>query len=264
MAVYNKFGVYFNTAEGNQTIRLPVNPTELTIAYEGETSTYNLIGTGEVIVPRLPKLATVSISSFFPRQEYAPYLSEDSLYSASDYVSFFRSLMETKAVFLFIVNRYDDDKPMFDTSFKAILTSFRITDKGGEPGDIYFEMTVSEYRDTKPERVTVMKKDDATSTTYLVKEKQRDVSPTEFVVGEKVVVNGPIYLEPNSIVPVQASSEIGSVTNMVGEILRLLPPSANPLDARMYVKGIGWVQKADCIKQNVQRTVNSIQNFRTS
>ncbi len=256
--MYSKFGIYFVTESLLQKIRLPVNPSELTISYAGENSSYNLVGTGEVIIPRLPKLATVSISSFFPRNEYIPFSTEDSWYQASDYVNFFRSLLESKAVFLFIVNRYDDDKPMFDTSFKAILTSFSITDKGGETGDIYFEMSLSEYRDTKPEKVSVMKKDEESSTTYLVREPQRDVSSQEFVVGDKVTVNGPVY-------PVDdAEASIQMAIGTVGAVGRLLPPSKVPNLDRMYINGLGWVHKNDCMKSKAIQAVNKVQNFRTT
>lgn len=257
--IYNQFGIYFVTSEYLQKIRLPVNPSELTISYEGENSTYNLVGVGEVIVPRLPKLATVSISSFFPRNEYVPFTTESAWYTPADYVQFFTSLLKTKSVFRFIVNRYDDDKPMFDTNFSAVLTSFRITDKGGETGDIYYEMSVSEYRDTKPEKVSVMKKDDESSTTYLVREKQRDVAPGEFVVGEKVVASGPVYPTDDAVSAL--FQPVNAVTGVVG---RVLPPSSLPNLSRIYLNGIGWVAKSDCVRYGLQNIVSSTNNFRTS
>lgn len=246
-----RYGIYFNTQ--NQSIQLPVNPEELTVNYAGDNTDYNLIDKGEVIIPRHPKLATVEISSFFPRNSYNGLTVSNSWNRPEDYVRFFKSLQEKRMVFQFIVSRYDVDVKMFDTSFYAVISDFSITDKGGEAGDVYYSLTVSEYRDTAPQRVD--KVSESETTTVLATTDIRLVPNDEFVVGDKVTVSGPIY-DADDQPQVVINQTLTYASNVSGIVGRVLPPSLIPDQDRLYVKGVGWVQKADCVKGNARNTAN--------
>ena len=243
MIQFQRFGIYFNQ------IKLPVNPSELTVAYEGENTTYNMIDKGEVIIPRNSKLATVEISSFFPRNSYMSGVVQDSWYTPEGYVKFFNALLKERIVFHFIINRWDCQDEMFDTEFDAIITSFKITDKGGESGDIYYTIAVSEYRDTKPQEVEVISEDMENDTTYLALNDIRDVPHDEIVVGDWVTVSGPCYESDDQSTWLSAQLE-SELTNVRGIVGRILPPSLVPGLDRIYVTGIGWVRKTDCIKNS--------------
>lgn len=60
----NNFGLFF-TRDGT-VIRLPVNPEKLPVARDNDNSEYNVLGIGPIMIPRIPKLREVTISSFFP------------------------------------------------------------------------------------------------------------------------------------------------------------------------------------------------------
>lgn len=251
MSESGQFGIYFQTSK--QTVRLPINPTELTIKYDGDNTNYNLISLGETVIPRNPKLATVSISSFFPRNSYLTGVVSDAWNKPEFYFDFFRMLQKNKVTFLFIVNRYDLDEPTFDTSFNAVISSFEITDKGGESGDVYFTIEVQEYRNTEPKAVEKANVDTENDTTYMVTTKQREVDNAEIVVGDTVAVTGPVYETDNQ----PESSNVltkSNVTRAIGKVTRVLPPNANPVLSRVLVDTIGWVNKSDCVKANAQNT----------
>ena len=57
-----------------EVIQLPVNPEEFRVVSEGNNVTQEIIKIGEINILKLPKLATLSISSFFPIDEDAPYV----------------------------------------------------------------------------------------------------------------------------------------------------------------------------------------------
>lgn len=248
---FQMFGIYFHTSK--QTVRLPMNPSELTIRYDGDNTNYNLISLGEVVIPRNAKLATVEMSSFFPRNAFMAGTASDSWYKPEFYVDFFRMLQRNKVVFLFIVNRYDDMKPVFDTSFKAVVSSFEITDRGGESGDIYFNLSIQEYRNTEPQSVEKAYVNEENDTTYLAKTKQRDVDNAELIVGDMVTVSGPAFETDDQLTTALAMTK-KILTKANGVVQRVLPPSAQPAMSRVLVDGIGWVDKADCVKSNVQNT----------
>lgn len=262
----SNFGVYFNTTQSNgtvkQSVRLPMNPQELTVSYAGDNTTYNLISLGEVIIPRNPKLATVELSSFFPRNSFIDGTVSDSWYKPEFYVEFFTQLQKKKTVFDFIINRYDVDEHMFDTSFKAVIQDFEITDRGGESGDIYFKITVSEYRDTAPQMVEVISEDESNDVTYLAETKQRNVDDDEIVVGDMVTVSGPVFQTDDELATAYASSRV-FVNDVRAVVNRVLPPDARESFNRVYIGGLGWVQKSDCIKGNVGNSIQRL-NIGTS
>ena len=45
---------------------------------------------------------------------------------------------------------------LFDTNLRCIVSEFEITDKGGEPGDIYYSIKLREYRDYSPRTVSII------------------------------------------------------------------------------------------------------------
>ena len=253
MIQYQRYGIYIKT--DSQSIQFPVNPQEISVSYGGDNTNYNLIGKGEVIIPRRPKLATVEVSSFFPRNSYMVGTVADTWSRPEDYVRFIKTLQERRQVFRFIVNRWDSETPMFDSSFDAVVQDFTITDRGGESGDVYFTLTVSEYRDTAPQRVEKVSEDITTDTTKLTVVDIRSVPHDEIVVGDTVTVSGPVYERDDQLE--QAIDRTKSVaSNVVGTVGRLLPPSLASGMNRVYVKDLGWVEKTDCVKGNARNGVN--------
>lgn len=261
------FGIWFDLGKNRDKIRLPVNPSELSVVYDGDNTNYNLIGLGETVIPRNPKLATVHLSSFFPASRFiSGTVSEvvyegrvqSARYEPRTYIEFFHRLQRNKQTFQFIINRYDSDKPMFDTSFEAVISNFSITDRGGESGDVYFEMDIQEYRNPAPQSVEMRDVDVANDTTYLVATKQRSVDNDEYVVGDMVTVSGPVYDTDDQSATAYATSR-RVLTNARGVVGRVLPPNKQPMMDRIYITGIGWVQKADCVKGNSDNIVKRLQ-----
>lgn len=257
------YAIYFVT--NKQRIRLPVNPTEVTVTQDGEASTYNVIGLGEIIIPRRKKLITIGFSSFFPRNTYLPLTTEESWHTPEDYVAFFTSLLTKGTVFEVVLHRYDEISQAYDTTFNAIVKSFNFTDKGGEPGDIYFDLQISEYRDSTPQKVEKIAEADDKS--ILTITPQRTTPEDEFVVGDKVTITGPVYETDDApdakIDPEGALGKIKSNLNRyTATVSRVLPPSALPTFDRIYCAEIGgWVSKTSCAKANIQNVAQRATNI---
>lgn len=249
----DRYGVYIKT--DRQEIQFPVNPQELSVSYGGDNTNYNVIGKGEIIIPRRPKLATVEVSSFFPRNSYIAGTVSDTWYRPEDYVHFIKTLQERRQVFRFIVNRWDADSPMFDSTFDAVVQDFTVTDRGGESGDIYFTLTVSEYRDTIPQRVEKVSENIASDTTTLTVVDIRSVPQDEIVVGDAVTVSGPVF-ETDDQPEIVINRTKSMAANVMGIVGRVLPPSLLSVENRVYINGLGWVRKTDCVKGNARNTAN--------
>ena len=95
----NNFGLFF-TRDGT-VIRLPVNPEKLPVARDNDNSEYNVLGIGPIMIPRIPKLREVTISSFFPGREFSGINQWGTFHPPEYYIQFFESAMNDKAPIIY-------------------------------------------------------------------------------------------------------------------------------------------------------------------
>lgn len=233
------YGIYIISS--GQQLRLPVLPDEVSVTYDGDNTQYNVIGIGEVVIPRHNKLATVTIDSFFPRNMYTSATCVSAWYAPEYYVNYIRNLQQSQAVVQLIINRYDNTELMFNTSFLCVISTFTVIDKGGESGDIYYSLSLQEYRDIQPQLVTSAGTVDNGATQQLVIMPSRPVSSDVIVPGDRVEVSGKIYPTDN----ISDGVNIQSVSRQQGIVQRTLPTSA---PRRLYIIGLGWTDIISCSK----------------
>ncbi len=133
---------YIKDKATEDTLYLPVNPNEVTIRQDKQYETINIINLGEVDFPKGEKITEISFSSFFP-QEY------DSSYCI------YENIPEPQSAMNKLIEWTKSDKPVqliIDTAqinMLVLLTSHTSTFKGGEPGDIYYDLTCRTWRNVK-------------------------------------------------------------------------------------------------------------------
>lgn len=132
-----------------EEILLPVNPEEINVTQSGSTETYNIYQFGEVVSSGDRKLLKISISSFFPLEE-APFVMTNNLEHPSVYVNKIYSWKQSNKILTFKVTGgyYPIDRLW-------MIEDFEITEKAGEVGDIYYTMSLTEYREFKARRITL-------------------------------------------------------------------------------------------------------------
>lgn len=81
------YGLFFT--KGSTVIRLPVNPEELPEAQENANSEYNVLGLGPIMVPRIPKLKTVRISSLLPGRPVGGWVLTKGGFEPPSFISTF-------------------------------------------------------------------------------------------------------------------------------------------------------------------------------
>lgn len=187
----NNFGLFF-TRDG-QVIRLPVNPEQLPVEKDNANDDYNVLGIGPIMVPRIPKQRVVTISSFFPGRVFPGILTSNGFQPPEFYINFFNSAMNEKAVILYTpVRYYENGEPFMqsDTGFQVLVTSFTYTEKGGETGDFYYDLELTEYRDYSPQTMQIQTPATSTTPATVSTEKQRDIPQGQIVVGSTCIANG--------------------------------------------------------------------------
>ena len=190
----NNFGLFF-TRDGT-VIRLPVNPEKLPVARDNANDDYNVLGIGPIMVPRIPALKEITISSFFPGRPFSGVLTSGGFEPPEFYIQFFESAMNDKAPILYTpVRYYENGEPFMtgDPGMTCLVTQFNTEERGGETGDFYYDLTLTEYRDYSPGTIQVKTVATASAPAVVTTEPSRDIPQGQLVVGATCIANGPYY-----------------------------------------------------------------------
>jgi hypothetical protein len=277
-----EYRIWFKV-NGQEEVMLPVNPQEVTITYPGNPTNYDVEGIGEIVVPRMQKLATCSFESFFPRERiYQTMINSHKWHTPEWYVNFFKNIQKSRLPFeLTIVRGYDrigiyydyptntinDRIDYYDTVFNAVILDFTVTDKGGEPGDVYYNMTISEWRDASPKTLAELadEKTDENGETYqkMVVVMNRPQQSGAIVAESNVEVSGEVYEKAESTDEEWEFSR--AKANQFDELVtRVLPPQVSGINHSVYIYGLGWVDKANCKLAHDAGTINGIRRLTTN
>jgi len=120
----------------------PVNPEEVSIRREKQYETANLLSFGEIDLVQGEKIKEISFSSFFPKiydPGYCNYIEIPDPQVAMNRLT--ALLLKKRPVWLSISGTIINSL--------VYLSSHDSTIKGGEPGDVYFDVTFRTWRDIK-------------------------------------------------------------------------------------------------------------------
>lgn len=167
---YNIFLDYNNT-----TARIPVLPEEIEIKSGSNNDTTNVLGVGEINLIKDMKLTEISFKSFFPNSMGPYVVVKQDLPKPSFYTDFINQIrLDKKPVRLVLTGFYD-------INMLVTIEKFSTTEKGGEPGDIYYDISFKEYKEYMSKELNVVTTNtiNPTSQTTLVEEKTKRPSTKE-------------------------------------------------------------------------------------
>ena len=218
---------------GRKKAKIPVNPEEVEIQYPTNHKTYDVLGIGQVIIPRKPSLKMVSWEGFFPEDLGAPYVNSGAESSGS-YVRQFEKALKKKQKCRLIIVR----SGAYDTNMKCVVSDFQTKDKGGEPGDIYYSVKLTEYRPFAPDTVTIIEENPGPAggepAAEAAVEAPREVESPVLRVGAPVIVNGAYCYDS------YGSKPHGTANNLNTTVTRIV--SGNPYP--VHVGHYGWVRES--------------------
>lgn len=184
----NLYGIYLTV--GGTTIRFPVNPQAVTIDYPASNERFNVLSLGEIIQPRKPGLKVVSWSDgLLPGRSSTPYvLTSGDFKEPEFYIRFLNTCKVSGTVCTFTIDRrYEDGTAFHSDTWPVIVENFKVTEKGGETGDFYYDITLTEYRDYAPGSVSLTRT--SSNTVEAIAQKTRNAPSNQLVVGKMVTVN---------------------------------------------------------------------------
>lgn len=199
---------------------LPVNPQEIEISRDAEPVSREIIGLGETIIKKAPKLRRLTLESYFPNELPDPMSNPDvPIYYPTEYDNRITSFMLNKDVLqLQIISTSEITKTVTITEFPVIITKYSRIDRGGEIGDIYYSLSLTEYR---APRVVLLEEVKIKEDEPKIEEPKKTGKRQDIKCGDFVVVNGVVDV----VVPKKAVGNICVVEkthvarNVVGRIV---------------------------------------------
>lgn len=237
----NRYGLYLN--RDAVTLRFPVNPESYKIEKSSDNSEYNVLGVGPIMVPRTPKLQVVSWSGLLPgRADLGAVLTSNGFQPPSFYLDFLQRAMDEKAILRFVANRcMEDGTQLFDTNMAVLVTALSTEERGGETGDFYYDITLTEHRNYSAKTV-ILQQPAANQPVQASTEITRAIPPDQLTVGQEVIVNGNYYYSSWGAEP------HGTFSGFRGKISRIIttdPERACPYHITTQSGGArGWVKKS--------------------
>lgn len=221
---------------------MPVNPESYKISRDNDNAEYNVLGVGPIMIPRTPKLQVVTWSGLLPGQaDFGALITFGRFFPPKFYIDFLQKAMDERAVLRFVANRcMEDGTPIFDTNMEVLVTSFHTEERGGETGDFYYEIGLTEYRDYSAKTVT-LQQPAADKPVEATAQTTRAVPAEQLFVGQDVTVNGRYYYSSWGAEP------HGTFSGFRGKISRIIttdPTRAYPYHITTPSGGArGWVKK---------------------
>ena len=221
---------------GGKKYTLPVNPEEIEVSHPHVDKTAEVAGLGEILIPQKPGLREITFNSFFPGYD-DPYVHDYR--NPRTLAKAFEKAWKNRTKCRLIIARSID----YDTNMQCLITDWKITDKGGEPDDLYYSVAFREYRSYGVTQMTVVSgsanepganltpADGALSQRITVSTTTvREMDTPQMVVGASVILNGEYYYNSQSVgIAGVANGDTGVLTRIDDTII-----------APYYVEGFGW------------------------
>ncbi|WP_315117783.1 LysM peptidoglycan-binding domain-containing protein [uncultured Clostridium sp.] len=151
------YKMYLGINDGEEGFTLPVLPEKIEFSESGDNKTFDIINLGEISSINKPKLTQISFESYFPKN-IGPYVSSEQLFSPNVYISKMREWREKKQKIRFIFT----GSPL-DINDLFTIENLKLTEKGGEVGDIYYSIELKVYRPYSAKKVVIDNKQNNTN-----------------------------------------------------------------------------------------------------
>lgn len=136
------------TTQSGGVLSFPVLPEKIQVDAKGDHQTHSVIGVGEVLVLGGSGLQTITFESHFPASE-APYVT-GTVQNPIDCVSFMETAQASKLPLTLQLSG-----GALEISQTVGVDTFAYWEQGGDVGDIYFSLTLRQWRLHQAKTLTI-------------------------------------------------------------------------------------------------------------
>lgn len=167
------------TPQNGQPFRLPVNPSQIDIQRDKRYETLTIIGKGEVDFAQPgTKITQISFSSFFPITYDPSYCNYADIPDPQQAMNTLTAMMNSANPVRLIIT---------DSIINTLVTvaAHKSSFVGGEPGDVYYDLSLRVYQEVKVRSVST-----ATTTTPTTQNTQKTRTDNKPIPKTYVVKSG--------------------------------------------------------------------------
>lgn len=136
-------GMEFSLRDGNgEKFVFPVNPEEVQITRERGYDTVSLLSLGDFDFPQGERVKEITFSSFFPREYNESYCNYNPVPDPQTAMNKLTTFLHSKTPLRLIITGTQ-------VNVLVIIASHNSTFRGGETGDVYFDLTMRTWRELK-------------------------------------------------------------------------------------------------------------------
>ncbi|MGK5512057.1 LysM peptidoglycan-binding domain-containing protein [Brevibacillus formosus] len=145
----NSYEIWLSFNNQQEGFQIPINPGEIEVGEGSNSSTYDIVGLGEINIIKSPKLSSYAFSGIFPAQAY-PFISANVVLEPSEYIGMIEKWMATKRPIRFV---FTGDS--FDINEAVSIDDFTWKEVAGGGGDIEYTLKLKKYVFYSAQRMNV-------------------------------------------------------------------------------------------------------------
>lgn len=225
-----------------RVIQLPITPEDIEVTYPGNNKTVDVILLGEVNLLKTRKLATFTIKSWFPDEDWYPGIRTTGRFKKSSYyVKFFEKIRDAKKPCDFYIYG-------LNFNMKVSIETFTHQRKGGEHEDLYYTLALKEYRPFSVRELPQIIQEESEETLETLDKKTPILEPTEITIGSTVNVNGTLHRDS------YGSNPGKTLSNYTGRVNLINKKGTHPYHITDTSGGwLGWVN-SDAVSLSSEQT----------
>lgn len=215
-----------------KVVQLPVNPEKISVKFNGNNSTTEVIKLGDINLLKDRKLAEISFESFFPYDKwFSAIRTKGDFKRPKFYKNFFEDIMNDKKPCRLVVTG-------LNINMKCSIESFEYHHQAGDHEDAYYSIELKEYRDYDIAEIKIKEK--STSNSNKKKKKKpapaKSVKPEKITVGCTVILNGRVHYDSYGAKPGK------TFKNYTGKVNFINKSGSHPYHITTPEGGwLGWV-----------------------
>lgn len=133
-----------------QLIQMPVNPRTIKTDYPPINHDYWLLGQGDMIINRKPDLKRYSWEGLFMKNYSDPLNNPGVVLPPYLYILALTKILEEEKPVVFTANSVDMISGILKPeTFYALITDFEYEERGGEPGDFYYKIELTQFKEAR-------------------------------------------------------------------------------------------------------------------
>lgn len=136
------YAIFFRDEEAKVTMRIPMNPEEVSTSRELETEEFSVLKLGKIVAPADAGLMEIKFESQFPAKASRLTETNNDFKGPDYYKDKFESWMKSGKSVRFICSNGITK----DLSILVLITNLDIKEVAGEEGDFIFSFSLLEYK----------------------------------------------------------------------------------------------------------------------